>query len=81
MSRRVLRSWKCKTGHHQGTAPWTVPVVLDDSGERFENTYKPCRWHGCRCYCHPWFQKRPGLKIAVKQVIADGGWRKAAIRP
>ena len=58
MRRRALRSYKCKEGFHQGAPPREVPVVLDDSGERFVNIERGCRWHGCRCYCHPWYEKR-----------------------
>src|SRR5947209_2216616 len=80
MSRRVLRSWKCKAGAHQGS-PKTLVVPSGKLPSSWEDTVlrettggseyvgvltiiaAQCRWHGCRCYCHPWFLKRPGLRF------------------
>ncbi len=64
--RRVLRSWKCKASFHQGSPDRKEFVVVDDSGERIENTIHGCGWHGCRCYCHPWFVKK--VTIAARKI-------------
>lgn len=72
MKRRALRSKKCKDGFHQGQSrpatrwfdPETGDPVDKDSLDAMPlaSTMRGCRWHGCGCYCHPWFQKRTTIE-------------------
>jgi hypothetical protein len=63
--RHALRSYKCKEGFHQGqhrTVRNLVDMGQDGLIERVDEIEWGCKWHGCRCFCHPWFMKRVSIE-------------------
>jgi hypothetical protein len=76
MTRTALRSWKCKAGFHQGShIPEIHPLLrtarprITDDETLLPPSTKGCLWRGCRCYCHPWYQKQ--VSITTRRIGRD----------